>query len=121
MDGQLKILSDSFNKCEPIFHKAGLTYELAVRREVRELKGIHYARGVPCRIGQNFISERDGQRFKSNSLLEYPRSFATENTPTSGGSANFHSTDEDHDDRPAIHNYKMNTIESVRFLSVRVG
>jgi len=44
MNGHLKLLSDTFNKYEPIFQKAGLTYELAVRREVRELRGLPYAR-----------------------------------------------------------------------------
>eukprot|EP01038_Epipyxis_sp_PR26KG_P017905 gene17905-25045_t len=37
-------LSEEFTKYKPMFDKAGLTYELAVRREVRELKGVSYAR-----------------------------------------------------------------------------
>lgn len=41
---QLRNLSDAFNKYEPIFCKAGLTYELVVRREVRELRGVQFAR-----------------------------------------------------------------------------
>jgi hypothetical protein len=44
MDTTLSDLSKTFKIYEPIFQKAGLTYELAVRREVREQKGIPYAR-----------------------------------------------------------------------------
>ena len=40
MDDQLEILSVTFNQCEPILNITRLTYELAVRSEVGELKGI---------------------------------------------------------------------------------
>ena len=63
MDDQLEILSDTFNKCEPIFQKAGLTYELAVRCEVRELRGIH----MLVHFGMLFL--QDWQEFH---LLKIP-------------------------------------------------
>ena len=44
IDRRLENLEGKFNKYEPIFDKAGLTYELAMRREVRELRGFPYAR-----------------------------------------------------------------------------
>jgi hypothetical protein len=41
---ELKDLSNNFNKYQPVFEKAGLTYELSVRRAVSDQRGLSYAR-----------------------------------------------------------------------------
>mmetsp|Transcript_19779 Transcript_19779/g.27192 ORF Transcript_19779/g.27192 Transcript_19779/m.27192 type:complete len:88 (+) Transcript_19779:178-441(+) len=40
MDRYLQTLSDKLTKFEPAFHNIELTYELALRQEKRELRGI---------------------------------------------------------------------------------
>ena len=42
-------LSTDFDKAKHLFYKAGDTYELIARRELRELKGSEYAREFSCK------------------------------------------------------------------------
>ena len=42
-------LSTDFDKAQHLFYKAGDTYELIARRELRELKGSEYAREFSCK------------------------------------------------------------------------
>jgi hypothetical protein len=68
----LGILSSKFNTYEPIFDKVGLTYELVVRREVREQRGVPFSRAfrvenltglarisAPKDIDNNFMAVKD--------------------------------------------------------------
>jgi hypothetical protein len=44
VDSSVKMLNHKFSKYEPVFEKAGLTYELSVRRAVSDQRGVPFSR-----------------------------------------------------------------------------
>ena len=48
VDFRLQKLEGEFTNMKPIFYKAGDTYEVVARREIRDLKGTDFARSFRC-------------------------------------------------------------------------
>jgi hypothetical protein len=67
----LKDLSNNFNKYQPVFEKAGLTYELSVRRAVSDKRGLSYARSFTVKNLEG-LARISAPKDKDNQLMLVP-------------------------------------------------